>query len=257
MSLTMKEYTGFKFDVNVLLMPLLFVLTIWFVYWFEFVFGEDLTSYGIYPRRISGLRGVLFSPFIHASTSHLYNNTVPAFVLLGALVFFYRKVALKVFVMGVLISGLLTWFIGRSSYHIGASSLIYVLVSFIFFKGIFTRYYRLIALSLIVVFMYGGTLWYVFPIKQGMSWEGHLSGLLTGFLLAYFIKYNPGKPKKYKWEEPSSELDDPFLRHFDKEGNFIPSSEMEDEPEAYDDTISTGKNIQINYHYKKKDTPGD
>lgn len=217
---------------------MIFVLAIWFVYWFEFVFGYDFTSYGIYPRTIKGLRGVVFSPFIHASTDHLYNNTIPLFVLLSGLFFFYRRVAFKVLILGILISGLLTWLIGRTSYHIGVSGLIYVLVSFIFFKGIFTRYFRLIALSLIVVFMYGSMLWYIFPIKSGMSWEGHLSGLITGFLLAYFIKYELPKRKKYNWEDPKKAIDDPFLKHFDEDGNFIPESKApSNSPEGVEKTL--------------------
>ena len=122
----------------------------------------------------------------------------------------------------MLLSGLITWGIGRSSYHIGASGIIYVLASFIFFKGIFSKYYRWIALSLIVVFIYGSLIWYVFPIKDGISWEGHLGGFITGLLLAVFLKVEQPMEKRYDWEaQDYDDENDVFLQHFDEDGNFI------------------------------------
>jgi len=87
------------------------------------------------PRTFSGLRGIIFSPFLHADLKHIASNSLPLFILSTALIYFYRDLSLKVLVYGVLFSGVLIWIIGRPSYHIGASSLIYVLVSFIFLKG--------------------------------------------------------------------------------------------------------------------------
>ena len=175
------------------------VLLIWSVFWFEIRFQVNLNDLGIYPRSLSGLKGILFSPVLHGSLEHLYNNTLPLLILMASLFYFYRDVALRVVLIGLLFSGILTWLIGRPSFHIGASGLIYVLASFIFFKGIFTKYYRLVALSLMVVFLYGGLLWYIFPIKEGISWEGHLSGFITGLLLAAFVKTRLPKPVKYVW----------------------------------------------------------
>jgi len=150
----MKESQHFRFTNTVLLIPLVALLLIWSFYWMELVNGINLNHLGVYPRTLLGLRGVVLSPFIHGSVEHLYNNTIPLAILLAALFYFYRSVAWKVLLFGVLLSGVLTWLIGRPSYHIGASGLIYVLASFIFFKGIYTRYYRLVALSLVVVFIW-------------------------------------------------------------------------------------------------------
>jgi hypothetical protein len=123
-----------------------------------------------------------------------------------------------------LLTGLLTWGIGRPSNHIGASGLIYLLASFLFFKGIFSKYYRLIALSFIVVFLYGGLLWFVVPVEPGISWEGHLSGLITGFLFALIYKKKIEIQPKYEWEKPEYKEDnDPFMKHFDENGNFVES----------------------------------
>lgn len=203
--------------------------------------GINLNEYGVYPRRISGLQGVVLSPFIHGSIEHLYNNTIPLAVLTSFLFYFYRSAAVRVFLLGTLISGLLTWAIARPSYHIGASGVIYLLASFIFFKGILAKNYRLVALSLVVVFIYGSMIWYIFPVKDGISWEGHLAGFLTGLVLAFITKVQVPEVRKYDWERDDyREEDDPFLKHFDDEGNFIESAP--EEPE---------EKIEIKYHYKK------
>lgn len=233
-----KQHEHFKFSIDVITYPLLFVLSIWIVFWLEIRFGFRFNTYGVYPQTLKGLRGVLFSPFIHGDLEHLYNNSIPLLVLSTALFYFYRPVAWKVIVFGILLSGFFTWCIGRPSYHIGASGLIYVLVSFTFFKGVFAKHYRLIALSLLVVFLYGSMIWYTMPIKEGISWEGHLSGLITGLIFALIFRKQIAKPKKYAWEEPSyNEDDDPFLKHFDQNGNFIETieediTEIEDQPET-------------------------
>ncbi len=197
----------------------------------------------MYPRTLSGLKGILFSPFIHGSLKHLYSNTLPLVVLSAALVYFYKPVAFKVLFYGTLLSGLITWLIGRPSYHIGASGVIYLLASFIFFKGVFAKHYRLVALSLLVVFLYGSMIWYVFPIKNGMSWQGHLGGLITGLLFALFFRRQIAKPERYQWEAPDyNEEDDPFMKHFDENGNFreLPK----DDAEVNEETL------KINYIYK-------
>ncbi|PKH67588.1 rhomboid family intramembrane serine protease [Flavobacterium sp. ALD4] len=214
----------FKFTNSVVGMPLFFVLFLWFVYWMEIRFGFDFDKYGVCPRTFSGLQGVFLSPFIHSDLKHLYNNSMPLLVLLAALQFFYAKQSYAVIGYGILFSGILTWLIGRSSYHIGASGLIYVLVSFIFIKGILTRYYRLVALSLAVIMLYGGILWYAFPkVDDTISWEGHLAGLITGVVLSLVYKTPEyKKPIKYDWEKPDfNSAEDKFMQRFDEDGNFV------------------------------------
>jgi len=236
----------FKYSTGVIGYPIFFVLLIWIVFWFEVRFGFRFNDLGVYPRTFSGLKGIFFSPFIHSSMEHLYHNSIPLFVLSMALFYFYREISWKVIFYGILFSGFLTWCIGRPANHIGASGLIYVLMSFILFKGIFVKHFRLIALSLLVVFLYGSMIWYVFPIKENMSWEGHLSGLIVGFVFALVFRKSIAKPKKYKWEEEGyNEDDDPFLKHFDENGNFIerpeePEEKIDDEPYK----------IRITYQFK-------
>lgn len=237
----------FKYSNSVIALPLFFVWLLWFVYWLQIKYDFDFDENGILPRTFSGLQGVVFSPFIHADINHLYNNSIPLLILLAALRFFYAKQSYAVIGYGILLSGMMTWVIGRDSYHIGASGLIYVLVSFIFFKGIQTKYYRLVALSLTVVVVYGGLVWYVFPkVDEKISWEGHLAGLLTGFALSLFYK-TPEYQKiiKYDWEHPDFDpMEDKFMQRFDENGNFVnlPIIDPEEEIQAY-----YSSNISVDY----------
>ena len=240
----MNKEEHFKFSNSVVAYPIFITLIIWVVFWAEVRFGFNFSKYGIYPQELVGLRGIVLSPFIHGDIQHIYHNTIPFFVLSMALFYFYRPLAWKIIFFGILISGFLTWCIGRPSYHIGASSLIYVLVSFIFFKGVFTKYYRLIALSLLVVFLYGSMIWYVFPIEEHVSWEGHLSGLITGLGFALYFKKKIPQAKKYHWEEENYKAEeDPFLRHFDEHGNFIEhlDKEMDQDQPAVNYTFKENK----------------
>lgn len=219
---------SFVFSTGVIGYPLLFILVIWVVFWFEIRFGFDFNYLGVKPRTIQGLRGIFFSPFIHSDIKHLFHNTIPLFVLSMALFYFYRPISWKVLFLGLLFTGLLTWTIGRPANHIGASGIIYLLASFLFFKGIFSKYYRLIALSFIVVFLYGGLLWFIVPVDPKISWEGHLSGLIVGFVFAIIYKQKIEKRPKFEWEKESYNQDeDIFMQHFDENGNFIERKEEE------------------------------
>lgn len=221
----------FQFTKAVLLLPLFFVLTLWLVFWYELHFHESLSHFGVYPREVFGLKGILFSPFLHGDLEHLANNSIALFVLLPILRYFYKEQSFVVLFLGILFSGLGTWLLGRPSYHIGASGLIYSLVSFIFFKGIFTKYYRLVALSFTIVILYGGSVWYMFPhVQEGISWEGHLAGFSVGLVLALLLKTPQfGKTIFYEWQQPDFNPEhDPFMRNFDEKGNFNPPPKPED-----------------------------
>ncbi|MGM1055263.1 MAG: rhomboid family intramembrane serine protease [Bacteroidota bacterium] len=246
----MKTSEPFVFSSGVIGYPILFVLLIWIVFWVEIRFGFDFNYLGVRPHTLEGLRGVILSPFIHSDIKHLFNNTIPLFVLSMALFYFYRGIAWQILLFGIIFTGLFTWGIGRPANHIGASGVIYLLASFLFFKGIFSRYYRLIALSFIVVFLYGGLLWFVVPVDPGISWEGHLSGLLAGLLFAFIYKQKIVKPPKYAWEKPTyNQDDDPFMRHFDDDGNFI---ETLPETESLDETVEEeSPETSYVYYYKK------
>jgi membrane associated rhomboid family serine protease len=252
----MKE-TDFKFSTSVLAWPLYFVLLLWLVFVLEIIFPGNFSHYGILPRTVSGLKGIFISPFLHGDINHLFNNSIPLFVLIAALRFFYRNQSLQVLFFGIVLSGLGTWLIGRENYHIGASGLIYVLVSFIFFKGIKSKYFRLVALSLTIVILYGGMIWYVFPSsdvsEQNISWEGHLSGFIAGYLLSLYTKTDEyQKPIKYDWERPDFDpSQDEFMKHFDDKGNFAPiPKELEPEEDGISNFFTS--NFPIFYEIKEK-----
>ena len=241
----MSETKRLEFTSGVIGYPIALVLSMWIVFWAEIRFHLDFNYLGVYPQKIEGLRGILFAPFIHSNLQHLFNNSVPLLVLTAALFYFYKNIRWKVLMFGLLFTGFATWLIGRPALHIGASGMVYMLVSFLFFKGIFSKQFQLTALSLVVVFLYGGLLWYVFPIDPKISWEGHLSGFGVGFLFSLWFKEIPVENKKYYWEkEDYDPQEDEFLKHFDDDGNFI-----ESKPELPDS--DNDAKIEIRYTFKR------
>ncbi len=179
-----------------MVIPFMFIFLIWLVKIVEILFGLDFSDFGIYPLSVRGLPGILFSPVIHADFSHLFNNSIPLLFLGTALFYFYSDIALKIFSVIYFLTGLLVWIAGRDAWHIGASGLVYGLASFLFFSGIIRRYFRLIALSLLVVFLYGSMVWGLFPgIYKNISWESHMLGFFSGTMLAvWYRKEGPQEP---------------------------------------------------------------
>ncbi len=232
---------------STLVVPLLIVLVIWAVLWSELTFHFSVSDWGIRPRTLIGLRGIVFGPFIHGGVMHALSNTLPMLFLMVALFYFYEGIAWKVLIYGTLLTGFLTWLIARGgATHIGASGVVYLMFSFLFFKGIWSKNYRLIALSLVIVFIYGGLIWGMVPMDPKISWEGHLSGFVSGILFSLlFIKYDI----ETHYVEPTPTVISPqeaeFLSHFDEDGNFVPASERTQTEEG-DNSL----NIRVEYCFK-------
>lgn len=189
-----------------IIIPGIFIFLMWLVKIIEVLFGIDLSGLGIYPLTIRGLPGIIFSPFIHANFNHLFNNSLPLFFLSVALFYFYSEVALKVFILTYLLTGILVWFGGREAWHIGASGLVYGLASFLFFSGIIRKYFRLIALSLLVVFLYGQMVWGIFPgTYKNVSWESHMLGFFSGIVLAIWYRKEGPQMPVYEWMDEVQE----------------------------------------------------
>lgn len=191
-----------------LLLPGLFVLVLAIIALTEYILGISFNHFGIYPRTLKGLWGVLLAPLIHADFNHLFANSVPLIVLGSGTIYFYRSLSYRVFVIVWFVSSFLVWIGGRPSFHIGASGIVYGLASFLFFSGAIRRDSRLAAISLVVVFLYGGMIWGIFPIWPTISWEGHLFGGITGLACAIAYRDRGPKRKVYSWELEEDESDE-------------------------------------------------
>tara|TARA_B100000287_G_scaffold57993_1_gene51006 strand:+ start:161 stop:814 length:654 start_codon:yes stop_codon:yes gene_type:complete len=207
---------------GILFIPFLLLMIIWGVKIIEYVFGLSFISYGVFPQKINGLKGILLSPFIHKDFTHLINNSYPLLILGSLLFSFYKKIAHQLFIWLYLISGFWLWVIGRPAFHIGASGIIYALAGFLFLSGLIRKNRKLSSVSFLVIFLYGSIIWGIMPIKNSVSWEGHLAGFLAGLLVAIFFRKEGPKKEKYQWE-------------------------IEEEKEEKEE-----EEIQINYFIKKK-----
>jgi membrane associated rhomboid family serine protease len=156
----------------------------WIIYFIDLFLPFPLAEFGIYPRTVHGLIGILFAPLIHGGIIHLISNTIPMFILGFILFHFYDRIANRVFYQGYLYTNILVWILARPSYHIGASGLIYCLASFLIFFGIFRKDFTSIVISAGIIFLYGGLIYGVIPVQPGVSWESHLMGGIVGFILA-------------------------------------------------------------------------
>ncbi|MCB8999432.1 MAG: rhomboid family intramembrane serine protease [Bacteroidales bacterium] len=190
-----------------LVFPAFFLFLLWFIKLTELGLDVSFVKFGLYPHQWRGLIGILTAPLIHADFNHLADNSVPVFVLSLAIFYFYRQIAYKVFFLIYFISGFLVWIAGREAYHIGASGLVYGFVTFLFFSGVIRKNINLLAISLLVIFLYGSLVWGLLPYDYKISWESHLMGALTGAALAVLYRKEGPEREKYSWETESDEED--------------------------------------------------
>ena len=169
------------------------------IFWIVFILNEvifrgRLNNFGILPHDLTGLRGILFAPFLHGSFYHIAANTVP-FIALGWLVML-RNIEDFYFVsfMSALVGGLGTWLFGRDSIHIGASGVIFGYFGYLLFRGYFERSFVAIAISILIALTYGSLIWGVLPTRSYISWEGHLFGFIGGIIAAKVLSLNKNNP---------------------------------------------------------------
>jgi len=184
----------------------LFIL-LWMVKGAEQFIDFEFTHLGIYPLSAQGLIGILTAPLVHADIGHLANNAFSLLVLGGLMSYFYPTLFFKVLLLGWLITGSWVWVFARDAWHIGASGLVYSLASFLLISGLIRRNPNLLAITLLVVFLYGGLTWGVFPVQQHISWESHLMGMISGILLAIFFRKHGPPQKKYSWDDEPDDSD--------------------------------------------------
>ncbi|WP_288911451.1 rhomboid family intramembrane serine protease [uncultured Bacteroides sp.] len=199
----------------------------------------EFTKLGIYPMQQRGVFGVFAHPLVHSSFKHLFANTLPFFFLSWCLFYFYRQIAPYILFLIWICCGILTFCIGKPGWHIGCSGIIYGLAFFLFFSGLLRKYVPLIAISLLVTFLYGGLVWNMFPqfAKASTSWEGHLSGAIAGTLCAIiFMKRGPQRPDPFDDEEEDSDTEN---KEESGEENTDPSDESLTQDSSVHPTAST------------------
>ncbi len=234
----MKNYLAKKI-ASISFYPAMFIVVIWIIFLFQQHSTFNFAKLGVLPREFKGSLGILTSIFVHGDLDHIISNSFPILILGMLLFFFYKKIAKPAFLWIWLISGVWLWIGGRNNsdypiYHIGASTLIYGLATFLFFSGVFRKHLRLMVVSALVVFLYGSIMWGIFPLKSEMSWEGHLFGSLAGVLVAFNYRKEGPQQKVYHWPEEDESID------FEEENNVA-------EEKIESDSIPE---IKINYIYK-------
>ncbi len=213
------------------ILPVIALVVLWCVHLTDIVYQLDLNRLGIFPRTLSGLKGVFFMPFLHSHgehSSHLINNSTSLLFLSWAVMYFYPRLAGKVVLSTWLLGGFLVWLTARPNYHIGASGIIYGLAGFLFTSGVLRKQRTLMALSMLVVFLHGGMIWGVLPVMPRMSWEGHLWGMASGVLVAIMYRHIP----------PA--VTDPKPIHFDDEDD-----EEEEHPKVVQQESPADDNVPI------------
>ncbi len=177
--------------LNALVLPFVAAVIVWAIWLLDDGFGWNLSHYGLLPRTVRGLLGIATAPLLHGDLSHLFDNTVAMLALGWCLMYFYPRIAGRVVIVSWLVGGIGVWIMGRMNYHIGASGVIYGIAAFLFVSGLLRKQRTLMALSLLVVFLYGGLIWGIFPIVERLSWEGHLWGGIAGVAMAFIHRHVP------------------------------------------------------------------
>ncbi|NDV64952.1 rhomboid family intramembrane serine protease [Bacteroides sp. 224] len=187
-----------------MIVPLFLIFILYLIKILEVGMDWDFTRLGVYPLERKGFFGIFAHPLVHGSFKHLLANTFPLFFLSWCLFYFYRNIAPYIFFIIWIGCGILTYFIGKPGWHIGVSGIIYGLAFFLFFSGVLRKHIPLIAISLLITFIYGGLVWNMLPFfaKPTTSWEGHLSGAIAGMICAFaFRSHGPQKPEPFEEEE--------------------------------------------------------
>jgi membrane associated rhomboid family serine protease len=190
-----------------ILKSVIIVSILWVVFLINDIFGLHWNDYGLHPRNIAGLFGIFTMPFLHGDYSHLFSNSVPLLVLLFSIFYFFHRKATLILLMTWFMAGVLTWVIGTEGVHVGASGVVYALAFFLITISVLKQETKLMAYSLIIIFLYGSIVWGFFPQlfpDKHISWEGHLAGAITGIILAFFYR-KEGPEKKVYFEEEEEE----------------------------------------------------
>jgi len=186
-----------------------FVALIWLIDIVNWALALELQRFGVRPRQLAGLPGILLAPLLHGGPVHLIANSLPLLVLGTGMLYLYPNSALTVLPAVYLGPGIAVWLFAGGSVHVGSSGLVYGLASYVFVAGVLRLDRRAIAASLLVSFLYGSLVWGVLPIQPGVSWQTHLAAALIGLALAIALRRLDIPPRKrYSWEDEAGEGDD-------------------------------------------------
>lgn len=234
---------------------MLFVILIWGTYWINEVYALNLRRFGNHPGQWDDWSGIFSFPFLHGDLEHLWNNTATFFTLNGMLFYFYRSIALRIWMLLFLSSGIGLWIFAAGGNHIGASGLIYALASFLFVSGVIRDSKLLLRVSLVVAFLYGGMVWWMLPVDGHISWEGHLSGAISGLVAALLFR-NAGPLADlpvFNPHEKDEPLPDWWVTAHPEHPDVIALREAKKKASSIH-THSTSENAtRIVYHIKRKD----
>jgi len=190
-----------------LIKSVIIITILWIAFLINDIFVFHWNDYGMKPRSLGGLFGIFTMPFLHGDYTHLFSNSVPLFFMLFSIFYFFHKKSTLILLMTWFMVGILTWIIGTEGIHVGASGVVYALAFFLVTISVLKQEPKLMAYSLIIIFLYGSIVWGFFPQlfpDKHISWEGHLAGAITGIVLAFFYK-NEGPVKKVYFAEEEEE----------------------------------------------------
>ena len=249
-----KKNNIFGSATEAIVYPILLLVVMWLVFWADHLFNLiDFYKFGVMPKTVIGLKGILFMPLIHSYSEieHIVNNSFPTLILLAAIVYYYRSIALRIFILSWILTGFGLWLFAtnNNSYHIGMSGIIYAMAGFLFTSGIIRKFRPLQGISMIVAFVYGSMIWGIFPMETHVSWEGHLSGLVVGVALAlYYRKQGPQSPK-YMYEiEQEMGIEPPDL-----EGQWLENvRQAEEKMRLMEEHRKHQEEVKVIYHYQEK-----
>lgn len=166
----------------------------WVLEVIDTVAGHRLDQHGIRPRRVDGLDGIAWAPFLHGGFPHLIANTVPFALLGGAIALGALRRFVIVTAVVAVVSGIGTWLTGPdNTVHIGASGLVFGYLTYLLARGVFARSLLYLLGGAVVFMIYGGVLWGVLP-SPGISWQGHLFGAIGGVAAAYALHADRDEP---------------------------------------------------------------
>ena len=161
--------------------------------------GQRLCGLGVRPRSLFGLPGIALHPFLHASFGHLLANTLPLVVLGGLIAVRGRREFVELCVWVVLLEGVGVWLLGGAgTVQVGVSGLVFGCFGYLVARGWYERKFASVAVGLLVILLYGGAIWGVLPGRPGISWYGHLFGLVAGGLAARieFVPSSRARPRR-------------------------------------------------------------